>query len=249
MDKIKKAFNAKKANIGYIVAGYPNLDYTAEFINSLDNGVLDLLEIGIPYSDPLADGKLISNAAFEAVQNGVNTDSVFEMLSKTKTNKCLVFLVYYNLILAYGEDKFLQKTKEVGVSGLIVPDLPLEESDEFARKCANLNLAFVPLISVTSGNRMQEIAKHASGFIYVVGALGVTGGGQSPLDRIKDLVVQIRKYSNLPLAVGFGIKTNEDVKKTKLYADGAIVGTKIVEYSGSSTIDELNEKIKDLFKD
>lgn len=249
MDKIKKAFKNKKANIGYIVAGYPDLDYTADFINSLDNSALDLVEIGIPYSDPLADGKIISQAAFKAVQDGINTDSVFDMLSKTKTNKSLVFLVYYNLILAYGEDKFLQKTKAVGISGLIVPDLPLEESVEFGKKCKKLGLALIPLISVTSGERLKNIIKNASGFIYVVGTLGVTGGGQSPINRVKDLVAKIRKYSNLPLAVGFGIKTNEDIKKTKLYADGAIVGTQIVEYFGNSKIDEINEKINTLFKD
>ena len=159
MDKVRSAFNGKKANIGYIVAGYPSLEKTKEFLENLDESTLDLLEIGIPYSDPLADGKLIAQASFETAQSGVNTDVVFDMLEgcKAKVTKPLVFLVYYNIIFAYGVDKFLKRSREAGVSGFIVPDLPCEECEEFALKCKELNLCLVPLISVTSGSRADEI--------------------------------------------------------------------------------------------
>ncbi|AVK80692.1 tryptophan synthase subunit alpha [Campylobacter fetus] len=248
MDKIQKAFSGKKANIGYIVAGYPNLEYTKEFLNLLDESCLDIIEIGIPYSDPLADGKLISMASFEACQNGVTTDGVFDMLKCVKTKKALVFLVYYNLILAYGEDRFLAKAKEVGISGLIVPDMPHDESSEFRAKTSKFELCLIPLISPTSAKRTKDILNDASGFIYAVGSLGVTGGAQSPVDRLKEMIKDIKNSTSLPVAVGFGIKTNEDVKKTKLYADGAIVGTEIVKLTSQYSINEINYHIEEIFK-
>ena len=188
MDKVRSAFSGKKANIGYIVAGYPSLEKTKEFLENLDESTLDLLEIGIPYSDPLADGKLIAQASFETAQSGVNTDVVFDMLEgcKAKVTKPLVFLVYYNIIFAYGVDKFLKRSREAGVSGFIVPDLPCEECEEFALKCKELNLCLVPLISVTSGGRADEILKFGSGFIYVLGAIGVSGSKRADEDRIKN---------------------------------------------------------------
>ena len=246
MDKFKYAFK-NKANIGYIVAGYPSIEYSKEFINSLDNSAIDVLEIGIPYSDPLADGPAIAQAAFEACQSGVTTDSVFDMLSECKTSKCLVFLVYYNMIFAYGEDKFLAKCKECGISGLIVPDLPYEENKELKSKCDKLDIALIPLISVTSGHRAKKILKNASGFVYMVAVQGVTGGEQSSKDSLKRLCAHIRKYSDLPVAVGFGLKTNEDVKAAKSYADGAIIGTQIIKASKQKSVSELNAFIAELF--
>ncbi|ANE35404.1 tryptophan synthase, alpha subunit [Campylobacter iguaniorum] len=246
MDKIANAFK-NKANIGYIVAGYPSSDYTKEFLNSLDESVLDIVEIGIPYLDPLADGKLISMASFEACKNGITTDKVFEILKGVKTSKCLVFLVYYNLILAYGEDKFLQNARECGMSGIIVPDMPFDESEEFRAKCLKFNLALIPLVAPTSKDRTKDILKNASGFIYAVGSLGVTGGSQTSLNSLKDMIDGIKENTNLPVAIGFGIKTNEDVKRTKLYADGTIIGTKIVELTQKCNVKELNKEIEKLF--
>ena len=164
MAKVKDAFAGKKANIGYVVAGYPSVEATKEFLLNLDGSCLDLLELGIPYSDPLADGKLIAQASFETAQSGVNTDVVFDMLEgcKAKVTKPLVFLVYYNIIFAYGVDKFLKRSVEAGVSGFIVPDLPCEECEEFALKCKELNLSLIPLISVTSGGRADGILKFGS---------------------------------------------------------------------------------------
>lgn len=249
MDKISKAFENKKANIGYIVAGYPNLEYTKEFINSLDESSLDMLEIGIPYSDPLADGKVIFNASFNAVQNEVDTKKVFDMLKHCKTDKCLVFLVYYGLIFSYGVDKFLKDTKECGISGLIVPDLPCEENEELYEKCKNLGISLIPLISVTSEHRLNKLLKRSSGFIYAVGSIGVTGGKQTPIERLKNMVSDIKKSTNLPVAVGFGIRSNEDVRLTKTYADGAIVGTSIVKLTENCSVKDAMKEISKIFED
>lgn len=248
MDKIAKAFSGKKANIGYIVAGYPSLEYSKEFLNLLDNSTLDMVEVGIPYSDPLADGKLIANAAFEACNSGVNTDKVFEMLSSVKTSKALVFLVYYNIILAYGEDRFLHKSRECGISGILVPDMPFEESAQFASKCAEFGIALIRLIAPTSTQRSKDILNGANGFIYAVGSLGVTGGEQSSIERLKDMIKFIKNNTALPVAVGFGIKNSSDVKKTKEYADGAIIGTKIVEITSKFDPQTAHQKIKELFE-
>ncbi|QKF65273.1 tryptophan synthase subunit alpha [Campylobacter corcagiensis] len=254
MDKIKKAFdeklkNGKKANIGYIVGGYPDLNYTKELINNLDKCSLDILEIGIPYTDPLADGKVIFDASFKACQNGVTTDDVFKMLKECKTNKCLVFLVYYNLVFSYGLESFVKKAKEVGISGLIVPDLPCEESDKLFEICKNHGLSLIPLISVTSEYRLPKLLEKSSGFIYAVGSIGVTGGKQTPINRLKHMVGDIKNATNLPVAVGFGIRTNDDVKLTKSYADGAIVGTSIVKLCGNLSVGELLKEIDEIFKD
>lgn len=253
MDKINKAFtnlkDGKKANIGYIVAGYPNLDYTKDFINLLDESVLDILEIGIPYSDPLADGKVIFDASFEAVQKGINTDDIFDMLKDCKTNKCLVFLVYYNLIFAYGLENFVKKSKESGISGLIVPDLPYEESKELFKICEKYSISLIPLVSITSEHRLTKLLKHSSGFIYAIGSVGVTGRKQTPINRLQNMVRDIKAATDLPVVVGFGIRTNEDVKLTKSYADGAIIGTSIVDKASNLNVKELLAHIEKLFKD
>lgn len=247
MDKIKSAFEGKKVNIGYIVAGYPSVEHTREFLSNLDDSVIDILELGIPYSDPLADGKVIFDASFKAVQDGVNTDTIFEILSTIKTKKALVFLVYYNLIFAYGIDKFLQKSKECGISGFVIPDLPFEENEEIFNKANALEMALIPLISVTSAHRTQMVLTRSSGFIYAIGSIGVTGSKQTPLNRLKDMVKEIKSKTNMPVAVGFGIRTKEDVIMTKEYADGAIMGTSIVNLSAKFSGAEFLDEIKKLF--
>jgi len=248
MDKFE-VFSQKKANIGYVVGGYPSVDYFKDFINNLDDSVIDILEIGIPYSDPIADGPVIFNASFSAVQAGVTTDTIFEALLACKTRKTLVFLVYYNMIFAYGEDEFLKKAKECGISGIIIPDLPYEENEEFYEKCQNLGISLIPLVSVTSVHRVDNLLKRASGFIYAVGALGVTGTKQTPLERLQNMVAEIKTKTNLPVAVGFGIRTAKDVEATKKYADGAIIGTSIVEITANSDVSEVNKKIAKLFNE
>ena len=252
MNSIRKVFEEKEnVNIGYIVAGYPSLDFTKEFLVRLSETNLDLLEIGIPYSDPLADGKLISEASFTASQAGVTTDTVFDLLFsvKEKCSKPLIFLVYYNLIFAYGIDKFIEKSAQVGIKGIIIPDLPYEESKEISETLKAHHIAFIPLVSVTSEERISQITSLGDGFVYAIGSLGVTGSQQVDLDRLESFVSQIRSKSQLPISLGFGIKTNEDVKKMRKYADGVIIGTSIVSLTTSGDIETTIEQINNLFKE
>ena len=240
----------KKVNIGYIVAGYPNIAFTQEFLSKLDDSAIDMLEIGIPYSDPLADGKHIAEASFAASQAGVTTDVVFNLLNsvKGKVHKPLIFLVYYNLVFAYGLENFVKKSAEAGIKGMIIPDLPYEEATEVARLLNAYNIAFIPLVSVTSGNRIPNIASLAQdGFVYAVGSLGVTGSKQVDLGRLEQFITQIRQYTSLPIALGFGIKTNIDVQTMRRYADGVIVGTSIVILTQSNDVTSTMQAIEKLF--
>ncbi|MCR4941994.1 MAG: tryptophan synthase subunit alpha [Campylobacter sp.] len=248
MDKIAKAFT-HKANIGYIVAGYPNLAHTSEFISNLDKSCIDLLEIGIPYSDPIADGKVIAEASFKAVSSGVNTDSVFDMLRqcKGKYSRAVVFLVYYNLIFSYGVENFIKTAKECGVSGMIVPDVPFEENEELFKLCQKYDFALIPLISVTSANRKKELLSRGSGFVYAIGAIGVSGSKKASNQRLQELVKDIKAISAMPVGVGFGVKNKEDADFVKTYADGAIIGTKIVELCDKFSGEEFRHEVAKLF--
>lgn len=225
MSSIKNLFNLKKdknekVNIGYIVAGYPNVDFTKDFLKNLDKTSIDILEIGIPYSDPLADGKLISKASFEASEAGITTDTVFDLLLEVKNEvkKPLVFLVYYNLIFSYGIDKFIEKSKESNIKGMIIPDLPFEENGELFEKLKKNEIDLIPLVSVTSESRIEKIVSHGNGFIYAIGSLGVTGSKQVDLPRLEDFIKNIRLKSNLPVSLGFGIKNNNDVKVMRKFS-------------------------------
>ncbi len=248
MDKFQQAFS-KKANIAYIVGAHPSVEYFRKFIDNLDKSAIDILEIGIPYSDPIADGKTIFDASFSAVGRGVTTDTIFDTLQQCQTQKPIVLLVYYNLIFAYGEDAFLRRAKERKISGIIVPDLPYEENAELFKKCQNLDIALIPLISITSEYRMDKILSRASGFIYAIGAIGVTGSKGAPQIRLQNMIADIKKASNLPVAIGFGIRTNDDVKRVKNFADGAIVGTSIVKMCSEFGVNEIMAHIGELFRD
>ena len=249
MDKIARAFEGKKANIGYIVAGYPSLKHTKEFLLNLDTSSLDLLELGIPYSDPLADGKLIAQASFETAAKGVNTDTIFEILDEVKADvkKPIVFLVYYNIVFAYGVEKFIKRSGEVGISGFIIPDLPFEECEEVRSLCDKFKLDLIPLISVTSAGRADKILSVGSGFIYALGAIGVSGSQRASEERLKSLVASLKQKSDLPVAVGFGVKNAQDANLVKSYADGAIIGTQIVRLTAKFSGDELVSQIEKLF--
>lgn len=247
---IKNNLENKKTNIGYIVAGYPNISFTKEFLLKLNETTIDILEIGIPYSDPLADGKLISDASFTASQNGITTDTVFDLLLEIKNNitKPLVFLVYYNLIFSYGIDNFINQCVNSNIKGLIIPDLPFEECGELYEKLEKNNISLIPLVSVTSENRIEKIVSKGSGFIYAIGSLGVTGSKQVDLKRLETFIKNIRSKSNLPVSLGFGIRNNEDVKTMRKYVDGTIIGTSIVSLTSSNDIQYTIDKINEFFK-
>ena len=240
-------FENRKTNIGYIVAGYPDIEFTKNFLLNLDKTSIDILELGIPYSDPLADGKLISNASFKASQEGITTDTVFNLLFdiKEKISRPLVFLVYYNLIFSYGIDAFIEKCIQSDIKGLIIPDLPYEESELIFKKLSDSDIALIPLVSVTSQERIEKIVSRGCGFVYAVGSLGVTGSMQVSLERLETFIENIRLKTDLPVSLGFGIKDNDSVKIMRKYADGVIIGTSIVSLTSSGnleyTINEINK--------
>ena len=246
----KKKQNGEKTNIGYVVAGYPNLEFTKNFLENLDKTSIDILEVGVPYSDPLADGKLISEASFTASEAGVTTDTVFDLINevKEKVTKPLVFLIYYNLIFSYGIDKFIKKCVECGIKGLLVPDLPFEEAKELFEKAKENNIDFIPFVSVTSQDRIEKVASRGSGFVYAIGSLGVTGSKQVDLPRLEKFIENIRTKTDLPVSLGFGIKNNDNVNTMRKFADGVIVGTSIVEITKSNDVNFTIQKINELFK-
>ena len=246
----KKRQNGEKTNIGYVVAGYPNLEFTKKFLENLDKTSIDILEVGVPYSDPLADGKFISEASFAASEAGVTTDTVFDLINevKEKVTKPLVFLIYYNLIFSYGIDKFIKKCVECGIKGLLVPDLPYEEAKELFEKAKENNIDFIPFVSVTSQDRIEKVASRGSGFVYAIGSLGVTGSKQVDLPRLEKFIENIRTKTDLPVSLGFGIKNNDNVNTMRKYANGVIVGTSIVEITKSNDVNFTIQKINELFK-
>ena len=167
---------------------------------------------------------------------------------KDKITKPLVFLVYYNLVFAYGIDNFIEKCVKSGIKGIIIPDLPFEEAHEISKKLKKNNISFIPLVSVTSEERISKIASLGDGFIYAIGSLGVTGTKQVDLERLKNFISEIKNVSELPVSLGFGIRNNEDVKKMRQYVDGVIIGTSIVELTSSGNVEFTVDEINKLFE-
>ncbi len=237
-----------KANVAYMVMGYPNLSICEDFLNRLDESNIDIVEIGIPYSDPISDGKIISEAALKALENGADVEKVFQSLAKIKTKKTLTFLVYYNLIFSYGIKKFVRKSKELGIKGLIVPELIYEENEELFKECKKENIALIALVSLTTAkSRIKKIVSRAGGFVYAVASVGITGGKKAELNALKSLVSNIKELSDLPVFVGFGVKNAKDVKELKSFCDGVIVGTEFVKSFGNGDLNEILGKSKELF--
>lgn len=251
MIKIQEAFKDGKAFIPFVVAGDPNLAATEKFIISMAKAGADLVEIGIPFSDPVAEGQVIQAASKKALDAGTTTDKLFEMVKslRPKVDIPLVFMTYVNPIFVYGKDKFFAKCKEVGVSGVIVPDVPFEEKNEFAVSANAHDVEFVSLIAPTSENRIGMIAKEAQGFIYCVSSLGVTGVRSEIKTDIKSIVDTIRQYSKVPVAVGFGISKPEQAEKMASLSDGAIVGSaiiKIIDKYGSDAEQKIYDYVKEM---
>lgn len=230
MSRIKSAFDGKKAFIGFLTAGDPNLSKTEEFVLEMERAGASLVELGIPFSDPIAEGEVIQEANIRALSAGCTTDKIFDMVKslRTKTQIPLVFLAYANTLYKYGYEKFCKKCSEVGIDGLIIPDLPFEEKSELAGIAEEKGVDVISLIAPTSEQRIQMIAKQATGFIYVVSSMGVTGIRSEIKTDVDSIVKAIRSVTDVPVAVGFGINTKEQVLKYTSIADGAIVGSAIV---------------------
>ena len=251
MTKLGKAFENKKAFIAFITAGDPDLETTEKLIYEMVENGVDLIEIGIPFSDPIAEGVVIQEADLRALENGATTEKIFDLVAKIRPNIHipLVFMTYCNVIFGYGTEKFTSKCEEIGIDGLIVPDVPYEEKDELLPFCQKHGLELVSLVAPTSKDRITEIAKNADGFLYIVSSLGVTGVRSEIKTDIGEIVNAAKSASDIPCAVGFGISTPEQAEKICSQADGIIIGSaivKIIAKYGKNSVKPVGEYVKSI---
>lgn len=249
MNKIAEAFANGKAFIPFITCGDPDLDTTKEIVISMAENGADLIELGIPFSDPTAEGPVIQGANLRALTGGATTDKIFDMVRELRQDISIpmVFMTYSNVIFSYDADKFISTCAKIGIDGLILPDLPFEEKGEFNGICTKYGVDLISLIAPTSANRIATIAKEAQGFIYIVSSLGVTGVRSEINTDIASLVKLVRENSSVPCAVGFGISTPEQAAKMASISDGAIVGSaivKLISQYGSDAAGPVGEYVK-----
>lgn len=240
MSKIKNAFENGKAFIGFLTAGDPSLDKTREFILSMADAGADLIEIGIPFSDPIAEGEVIQKANLRALSAGTNLPGIFEMVKEVrrKTKIPLVFLTYLNPIFTYGYDHFFRDCRETGIDGVIIPDIPFEEKGELLPFSEKYDVDIISLIAPTSEARISQIATGAKGFVYCVSSMGVTGVRKEIKTDLSSIIKAIRSATNTPIAVGFGISTPQQATEISKYSDGIIVGSalvKLIEEHGAAS--------------
>lgn len=251
MSRIKNAFDHGKAFIAFLTGGDPTIEKSEEYIMEMVRAGADLIEIGVPFSDPIAEGPVIQNANIRALSQGVTTDQLFDMVARLrkKTDIPIVFLMYLNSVYKYGYERFTAKCQEVGLDGLIIPDLPYEEKNELAPIAAAHDVDVISLIAPTSEDRIKMIAADAAGFIYVVSSMGVTGVRSEITTDLDSMLKAIKEASDKPAAIGFGISTPEQAKKMAGIADGAIVGSalvKIVEKYGENAGEHIYEYVKSM---
>ncbi len=230
MNSFKDVFK-KKAFIAFITAGDPDLESTEVFIDKMIEAGTSLIEIGIPFSDPIAEGAVITKADIRALQSNTTTDRIFDMLKNVRKKHPdfpFVFMTYVNPVFSYGYDRFFKKAEELNMLGIIIPDLPIEEKDEAANIAKKYNQEVISLIAPTSNDRIKNIASKSSGFIYLVSSMGVTGMRSEFKTDLEGIVNEIRKYTDTPVAIGFGISNPEQAQKMAKISDGVIVGSAIV---------------------
>lgn len=227
----------KKALMPYLMAGYPDVETSLRLLVALARAGADVIEFGIPYSDPLADGPTIQAAADASLQNGTNTDVVFDIIKRAReeTDTPIILMTYYNTIYRYGLDKFARNAAESGADGTIIPDLPPEESESWSSAAGEYGLATVMLAAPTStGERLKKVADASRGFVYCVSLAGVTGARSSLPANLANFIQRIRNITDKPLAVGFGISKPEQAKQVSAVADGVIIGSALVGLIGKS---------------
>ena len=252
-NKIKKAFETpnKKAFIAFITAGDPDAESTVKYILEMEKAGADLIEIGIPFSDPTAEGVVIQDANIRALRGGMTTDGVFEIVRKVRevSQIPLCFMTYLNPVFHYGYDRFFARCEELGVDGIIIPDLPYEEKEEVDGPANEHNVIVISMVAPTSEDRIQMIASKAQGFIYVVSSMGVTGVRSEIKTDLGDIVASIRRATDTPCAIGFGISTPEQAKNMAAISDGSIVGSAIVkkiEAKGRDAAEDLAEYVRSM---
>lgn len=230
MSNTANAFKNGKAFIPFVTAGDPNLEVTKEIILAMEKAGADLVEIGIPFSDPVAEGVVIQAADERALKVGTTTDKIFDMVAEVRMESDipLAFMTYINPVYVYGVDKFCKKAAELGVDALIIPDVPYEEKNEVAPFCDKYGIDLISLIAPTSHDRIKTIAKEAQGFVYCVSSMGVTGVRQKITTNLGEMTSLVREVTNVPAAIGFGISTPQQAQEMAQYADGVIVGSAIV---------------------
>ena len=230
MSRIHKAFENGKAFIPFITCGDPDLATTAAVVRAAAANGADLIELGIPFSDPTAEGPTIQAANLRALSGGVRTDQIFDLVRELRTDVTvpMVFMTYANVVFSYGAEKFIRTCREIGIDGLILPDLPFEEKEEFLPICRECGVDLISLIAPTSEKRISMIASEAEGFLYIVSSLGVTGTRSEITTDLASIVKVVRESTDLPCAIGFGISTPEQAARMAALSDGAIVGSAII---------------------
>ncbi|MFN8412092.1 MAG: tryptophan synthase subunit alpha [Anaerolineales bacterium] len=238
MNRIENAFKSRPIFMPYFPLGYPNLETSIDVIEALAKNGADLIEVGLSFSDPLADGPVVQQATQVALENGITVKKSIVAIAELRKRGVIIPLIlmgYYNPMLAYGLEKFIRDAHEAGADGFIIPDLPLEEAEEFVGATRNLPLPLIQMLAPTSPNeRMESIARNAKGFIYLVSVTGVTGARSTISDGLGDLIHRVRDHTSVPVCVGFGIGTPEQAKQVGQLADGVIVGSACVKTIGSS---------------
>ncbi|MCH5252299.1 MAG: tryptophan synthase subunit alpha [Lachnospiraceae bacterium] len=251
MNKIAEAFAGKKAFIPFVTAGDPNLETTEKLLFAMQEAGADLIEIGIPFSDPVAEGPVIQEADIRALTSGTTTDKIFDMVQSIfpRMKVPMVFMTYINPVFVYGIEKFARRSKECGVSGIIVPDVPFEEKEEIRKTFAEHDVTLISMIAPTSSDRVKKIAEEAEGFVYCVSSLGVTGVRTEINTGISELIEQVKEVKDIPCAIGFGISTPEQAKEMAAISDGAIVGSaivRIVAEHGSDSVPYVRDYVQSM---
>ena len=251
MSNVADAFRNGKAFIPFVTCGDPDLETTGKIVRAMvDNGA-DLIELGIPFSDPTAEGPVIQGANIRALSGGVTTDKIFDFVAELRKDVKipLVFMTYANVVFSYGVERFVSKCEDVGMDGIILPDVPFEEKEEFAPTCRAHGIDFISLIAPTSENRIETIAKNAEGFLYIVSSLGVTGVRSEIKTDIGAMTATVRKHCKVPCAVGFGISRPDQAAKMAAVSDGCIVGSaivKIIAEHGRDSAQYVGEYVKQM---
>ncbi|MDO4261836.1 MAG: tryptophan synthase subunit alpha [Eubacteriales bacterium] len=230
MSRIKEAFQNGKAFIPFITCGDPDLETTKAVVKAMAEAGADLIELGIPFSDPTAEGPVIQAASLRALSGGVTTDRILDMAAELRREVTvpMVFMTYANVVYSYGAERFAKRAAEAGMDGLILPDVPFEEKEEFASVCRAHGLELISLIAPTSEGRIAMIAREAEGFVYCVSSLGVTGMRSEIAADVKTMVEQVKQAADIPAAIGFGISGPEQAARMAAVSDGVIVGSAIV---------------------
>jgi len=251
MSNIAKAFESGKAFIPFVTCGDPDLETTANIVRAMAEAGADLIELGIPFSDPTAEGPVIQQANIRALSAGTTTDKIFDLVRELRQDVAvpMVFMTYSNVVYSYGAERFISTCREIGIDGLILPDLPYEEKEEFDPLCKQYDIDLISLIAPTSENRIAMIAREASGFVYVVSSMGVTGTRSEITTDIGAMVKLVKENTALPCAVGFGISTPQQAADMAAKSDGAIVGSaivKIIAQHGQNAAAPVAEYVKSM---